>query len=189
MRYYSQFCEDALLDGLFRKFGTVNRWCFEAGAADGLWLSNTRAFIEQDWKAVLVESNPEQFAKLKKNSLESYCFNEIISVDNGIDDILARTPAPKNLDLVSIDIDGQDYYVWRDMRKYRARIVVIEYSPYVKPDYLPKLNTDGKDGRNQAGIDVMRDLARQKNYTVITQTVCNLICTADEVCRMKRVES
>lgn len=188
MKYHSQFSEDALIDGLFRKLGTKNKWCFEVGAADGIWLSNTRAFIEDGWNAVLIESDPKLFEKLKKNSPKCHCFNKQVSLDNKIDDILALTPAPKGLDLVSIDIDGQDYYVWKDMAKYRGRIVVVEYSPYVSRYYLPEPNTDGDEGKNQAGIDVMMKLAKEKEYTVLALTLCNMICAANEVCRIIQVD-
>jgi hypothetical protein len=187
MNYYSQFSEDALADGLFRKIGTNNKWCFEVGAADGIWLSNTRGFIERGWKSILVESDPDKFAKLKKNTPTGHCFNETVAIDKKIDDILDQTPAPQDIDLVSIDIDGQDYYVWKDLNKYRPRIVVVEWSPYVSRDYLPEPDTDGKEGKNQAGLDVMIKLASDKGYTVIAITYCNLICVPKEILGIKRI--
>lgn len=188
MKYHSQFLEDVLLYGLFDRFPPKNKWCFEVGAADGIWLSNTRGFIEEGWTGVLVESDPEQFEKLKENSPECHCFNEKISVDNKIDDILTRTKAPHNLDLVSIDIDGQDWYAWRDLELYRPRIVLVEYSPWVDFNFIPEPNTEGKDGRNQAGLNAMMELAKEKEYAPIAITLCNLICTAKEVCRFKHFD-
>jgi len=179
LRHYSQFSEDALVDGLLRKVGVRNSWCFEVGAGDGIKLSNTRAFIEAGWQAVLIESHVKRFEKLKQNCPESYCFNETVSVSKGIDAILAQTPAPCNLDFGSIDIDGQDYYVWRAMQKYRPRIIVVEFSPYVGADYLPQANTDGQSGKNQAGLNVMKNLAVEKGYEVVAATFCNLICIAN----------
>lgn len=176
--YYSQFNEDALLDGLFQKIGVKNRWCVEIGAADGETLSNTKFFEEEGWQRVLVESDKELFNEFlsRKN-----CFNERISADNKIDDILAKTDVPLNFDLISIDIDGQEYYVWRDMIKYRPRVVVIEYSPFVDADYIPLPDTDGQGGENQAGLKAMVELMQKKRYSIIAVTPVNLICIASEI--------
>src|ERR1017187_9355054 len=92
-----------------------NRWCVEFGAWDGLWGSTTRRLIlEQDYSAVLIEGSRERFADLQKN----YAGNPRIVTRNqfvgftaadGLDTILADTPAPPDFDFLTVDIDGNDY--------------------------------------------------------------------------------
>lgn len=42
--------------------------------------------------------------------------------------ILDKYNVPLNIDLISIDVDGQDYWIWKYL-KYRPRVIIIEYNP------------------------------------------------------------
>ena len=172
--------EDVLCDGIFSKIGIENRCCFEAGAANGIFLSNTRMFYNQGWKTILVECDEDKYQKLVVNSKRAKCFNEVIQ-SSGLDGILQRADAPKDIDLLSLDIDGQEYYVWKNTKVYRPRIVVIEWSPYVKTDFIPKLDSYGNKGYNQAGLCSMLRLANEKDYVVVAVICTNLICVRSEL--------
>lgn len=128
------------------------------------------------WDGAFVEPNSDAYKQLSKLYPEEKCLQEAITGDNTIDGLLAQMSFPKKFDLLNIDIDGQDYYVWMDMVKYRARVVIIEWSPYVAPNFVPARNTDGDGGKNQAGLIPMLRLARQKEYKVVAITPVNLIC-------------
>jgi hypothetical protein len=184
--FHSQFGEDAIVEKIFEQIGTRNKYCFEVGAGDGISLSNSRHFILSGWSAVLVESDGDKAKKLKKN------YNHMPRVravraevgEITIDDILGKIPGPwvpYELDLVSIDIDGQDYYVWSDMEKYSGRIVIVEFNCYDKTgEVMPPRGAPHLDGRpgnfeNQAGENHMLALAESKGYQYIARTVCNLI--------------
>ena len=192
MRYHSQFSEDAIIDGLFRKIGTTNKLLVDVGAANGITFSNTRFFMEgnlrgrlEPWNGHFVEPDRERFNVLTTFYPESQCSNIAIDSTMTIDKLLDSLHYPEVFDLLNIDIDGQDYYIWTDMIKYRARIVVIEWSPYVTKGFIPKRDTDGKEGENQAGILSMLNLARRKDYTVVAITPVNLICVDNKIIPQK----
>jgi hypothetical protein len=63
---YSQNGEDGLLEEVFRRIGTTNKQCFECGAADGKWFSNTRKLIDEGWSALLIEEDPKNWPELDK---------------------------------------------------------------------------------------------------------------------------
>jgi hypothetical protein len=63
---YSQFGEDGLVEAVFELIGTTNKWCFEVGAADGVFYSNTKRLRDQGWSAVLIEKEHAEFAKLAR---------------------------------------------------------------------------------------------------------------------------
>jgi len=174
--YHAQFNEDAFLDGLFRKIGTTNKLLVDIGANDGRFCSNTHFFVEQGWEGIFVEPDEKAYAKLVKVHDPEWCFKEKITVENTIDRLLSKADFPLSFDLMSLDIDGQEYWVWQDMTRYRARVVVVEWSPYVQCDFIPELGSDGKDGYNQTGIHPMFRLALDKNYYVVAITPTNLIC-------------
>lgn len=177
---YSQFGEDGIIAAIFEAIDTTNQWCLEVGAADGIWHSNTRHLIENGWKAVLIESNNKYKALCKNSSSNCYCVHTKIESEgeNSLDTILDKLKAPKVLDLISIDIDGQEYHIWNQMKKYSARIVIIEFA-YKSPhglDFIVPLNKSG-----QSGQKAMEKLAHDKDYIVVAITACNLICVKKDL--------
>ena len=114
----SQHGEDGILEAIFEKIGVKNKWCCEFGAWDGKHLSNVNSLIQQGWSAVLIEGDPERycdlvnFAKLHGNvyPICSYVSDE---GESRLDALLARIHIPKNFDLLSIDVDNDDYLIWK----------------------------------------------------------------------------
>lgn len=165
---YSQFGEDGVIDAIFAKLGTTNKWCLEVGAADGFFYSNTRRLYEKGWNVILIESDQPKYAKLCKNSPDACCLNIFIEPEgeNCLDAVLDRIGGiPLLLDLIVIDIDGKDYEVWENLKKYAARVLVIEHA------------YKGSGERyGQATKEDIAALAESKGYTVAVRTACNSIC-------------
>ena len=68
VKFYSQYQEDFYIDHVCREQNlTIPKTVIELGAHDGLFLSNSRFFIEQGWEAILVECNKDTIPKLKEN--------------------------------------------------------------------------------------------------------------------------
>lgn len=180
--YYSQFCEDALVHGLFRKIDTTNKILCDIGASDGTLYSNSRFFMEQPgWDGAFVEPHSVKHQELTKLYSADRCLKESVTVDKTIDSLLEQMSFPKRFDLLNLDIDGQEYYVWEAMTKYRARIVIVEWSPYVALDFVPVKGSDGRGGENQTGLFPMLRLARRKDYKVVAITPVNLICVEGDL--------
>ena len=184
---HSQFGEAAIVSGILEAIGTTNRWCLEVGAGGGVQYSNTRHLIEQEWQAVLIECNSKKYTNLKKISPNNHCF--CIEVQptgaHSLDAIMDLCHAPEVLDLMSIDIDGQEWHIWNCLKKHSARVVIIEYAPYIwwkrgrakiDPDYIVPLGVSG-----QSGVNAMMTLANNKGYAVVATTACNLICIKEEL--------
>ena len=186
---YSQWGEDAILDGIFKRIGAANKWCCEIGAADGLFFSNTRLFITEGWDAVLVEADDAAYKKLRalygpqvhgkeRPRVKTWDWRidpQVLTVDA----VLEASNAPLDLDLLSIDIDGQDYFVFNSLMKYQPRVVVVEYAPEAERMFIPPL-----DGEGQAGIDAMRYVADARGYETVTATQTNLICVRKDLAHL-----
>jgi hypothetical protein len=128
------------------------------------------------WDGAFIEPHSARHRELTKLYPAEKCLRETVTKDNTIDNLLEQMSFPKRFDLLNIDIDGQEYYVWGDMVRYRARVVIIEWSPYVETDFIPIRGSDGALGQNQTGLYPMLRLARQKDYFVVAVTPINLIC-------------
>lgn len=136
----SQHGEDGVLLDLFARIGAENTWCVEFGALNGTHHSNTWNLIaNHGWSGVLIEPDPTYFEKLQqvyKETPRAHCLNEFVEFEGPkrLDALLAGTPIPKDFDLLSIDIDGNDYHVWDAVKEYRPRAVVIEFNPTIPND-------------------------------------------------------
>lgn len=171
---YSQFGEDGILHTIFSVITPANKWCFECGAADGLFFSNTRRLIEKGWNAILVEADPSAFARLETNN-ESFgervrCLHQRIGAELRLEAILKHCGAPFDIDLMVIDVDGQDYYLFNSLVLYRPRVVVIEFDHLADEEFIPSLGGEG-----QAGKKAILRLLMGKFYIPIFCGPCNVI--------------
>ena len=163
-RTYSQNGEDGLLARIFQILGPGNRFFVEFGTGQSGRQRNTRLLEKQGWTGLLMDAAAaEEHPRIRK---------ERITAEN-INELLAKYGVPEEFDLLSIDIDGNDYWVWRAIEsRYRPRIVVIEYNASVPPtaskairydpDYLFR-RTDYFGG----SLLALERLGRDKGYTLI----------------------
>jgi len=186
---YSQNCEDSILAAIFERIGTANKWCFECGAADGLFFSNTKLLIDQGWHAVLVEWEEGDYQRLQqvfeRNERVNVERAYLVALNRGgnheftVDRILELNDAPKDIDLVVIDIDSQDYYLLNSIVKYRPRVILVEFAPDADPMFIPELN-----GPGQAGHLALRYVAEARGYEVICRTATNLVCVRKDLAKL-----
>lgn len=174
MLSHSQFGEDMIIADLLDEIGTENQWCFECGAHNGRYLSNTLAFREKGWHSVLIERDYDLFSDMVEafggDGRTWICQVEATNLDL----VLSQTPIPEFPDFGVIDIDGDDYWLWKAMHYYRPRILCIEFNPYEsQPYYDPDVpNTPGV---GQSAKNPIIDLATEKGYELRGETFCNLL--------------
>lgn len=189
LNLYSQHGEDGILAAIFERIGTANKWCFECGAADGLFFSNTRRLIDAGWNAILIECDGGDFTKLRERYTDAprVCLMQAFLVadkrDNlteiTLDGVLARFRAPEEIDLVVLDIDSQEYYIVNSLTAHRPRVLVVEYDPLAEPMFIPELR-----GKGQAGLMAMRYVCEARGYEAICKTPTNLICVRKDLAPM-----
>ena len=171
----SQFGEDGLVQAIHERIGTPNQWCFEVGAADGLFFSNTKRLRDAGWNVVLIEGEPRAYAELSKLANEKVrTIQENIGPDS-LDRILAECGAPEDLDLGVIDIDGQDYWVLDGMKKFKPRLLMVEFHDSGNV-FVPPLG-----GPGQASLATIFNLALSKGWMPLVRTDVNLLCVREEL--------
>jgi hypothetical protein len=183
---YSQAGEDGILQSIFDIIGTRNKWCVEFGAWDGIHVSNTCHLIKDcGWTCVQIEGDAKKFQVLEEN-FKSYPTSirlcRIIGYTPGvdtIDDALKTTKIPHDFDLISIDIDGNDWHIWNSMTAYRPRIVVIEFNPSVPNDVVFIQDCDMAINEG-CSLAALIKLGKQKGYELICATSLNGIFVVKE---------
>lgn len=171
---FSQGGEDGVIQEILKILNFKKRgWCVEFGACDGQRDSNTWNLVKnKGWKAVYIESDPQFFEYLQKNCNEiagTWCFNDFVGWEgeSSLDSILSRTPIPIEFELLVIDIDGPDYYVWEAFEHYKPHIVCIEFHrlinptiPYVHPYKHASLN-------HPSSLFSLCELGKRKGYELV----------------------
>jgi hypothetical protein len=152
---HSQNGEDGIVQYLLTKLGITEGWVCEFGAADGRWLSNTFNLVKTGkFKGVYIEADETKFVGLAKLATEYpniIPFHKMVSGEknhaNSLDNILGQTTIPIDFDLLSIDVDSCDYFIWACLEKYRPKIVIIEINSSVLPsaDFIVH-GPNGSDG-------------------------------------------
>ena len=191
---FSQFGEDGVLKRIFEILPASNKWCVEFGAWDGKYLSNCYNLLANSgWKGVMIEANKTKFQELKKNyegNTNVHLINRFVSFDgdNILDNILSTTPIPRDFDLLSIDIDGNDYYIWESVAKYSPKVVAIEFNPTIPSDVEFVQNKDIKLNQGGSILSVTK-LGRSKGYELVATTYCNAIFVKKEYFHLFGIEN
>lgn len=187
---YSQKGEDGVLEHIFSIVLPGPKFAVDIGAADGVRGSNTRNLVvNHGWAALLIERD-EALSRRSAQAASSYPQVTAINacVDRAIEALLRAHGVPRDLDLLSIDIDGNDYYVWEAIQDFRPKVVVIEYNAGFPPPqravvaYDPQARWDGSDYFG-ASIQSLCDLGLQKGYELAHVESCgaNLFFVEAEV--------
>jgi hypothetical protein len=180
--HYSQGGEDGLLEYILSKLPHRDKFLVEFGAWDGKHLSNGFHLINQfGYSGVLIEMDPERFEDLEKNMSEykCVCINAMVGYEGNskLDFILGQTDIPQDFDLLSIDIDGNDYQVWQSVDKYKPKVVIIEINSSIfpgvdlinDPDHPFELFVSG------SSVSAINKLGITKGYRLIANVGCNAI--------------
>jgi hypothetical protein len=178
----SQHGEDGMIEHILDMLGETDGWCVEFGAWDGVAMSNTYNLISsRNYHAVLIEGGRQKFRQLQRNHRTNQRVipvRAMVGLDSasGLDRLLQQhaPQIPQRFDLLSIDIDGNDYHVWDDVRHYQPKVVVIEYNPTI-PN--PVVFVQPRDGRVAQGSSVRAfvELGRRKGYELVATTWSNLL--------------
>jgi hypothetical protein len=178
----SQNGEDGMLAKLAEDLRLETGWCVEFGAWDGKHLSNTwDLWTNHGWSAFLLEALPSRFADLERQtqnpSVVTMCARVGWDGDNRLDQLLTVAAVPADFELLSIDIDGDDYWVW-EATASRPKIVVVEYNPSFAPEVESVQEKGGFTGSSAASFVRLAD---KKGYTLVDLTITNLIFVRSEL--------
>ena len=179
-KVYSQNDEDGIVAEIFRRIGTTNRTFLEFGVEGGLE-NNTLFLLQNDWRGLWIESDPaycKTIADTFASQLKTFhlqVLNSFVTREN-IDGIVQKAGLPKDLDLISIDIDFNDYYVWEALTAIQPRVVVIEYNGRFVPPLRRAVTYEADrswDGSDYSGcsLQALSDLGERKGYRLVG---CNM---------------
>lgn len=170
---HSQTGEDGIIEKILEIIPQNDKWCVEFGAWDGVYLSNVRHLIEsKGYSAVLIEANKKRFCDLQNNyshRVDVIAINKFVGFaeEDNLDQILSTTSIPRDFDFLSIDIDGNDFHVWKAIKKYRPKAIVIEFNPTV-PTNVRFVQPADPSINQGASLMSLVELAKEKGYELVS---------------------
>jgi hypothetical protein len=182
----SQFGEDGIIEAILAALPSRDKWCVEFGAWDGRYLSNTRRLIDEEgYRGIMIEADTESFSALERSTRGNdrvTCIQGLVgfSEEDGLDRLLEKTPCPLGFDLVSIDIDGNDLHVWAAMKKYRPKVVCIEFNPTI-PTSVNFAQPANKNIKWGCSLFALFTLAVKKRYRLVCANEINAFFVTEEL--------
>jgi hypothetical protein len=172
----SQGGEDGVIAEIFRRIGETNRSFVEFGVGDGLE-NNTALLLVKGWRGLWLEGDDEKEKAVRRNLATFFergaltVQRAFIDADN-IESLFQSNAVPSEPDLLSIDIDGNDYWVWKAIQSYRPRVVIIEYNPAFPPDvsWVMRYNAGHRWNATTyygASLKALEKLGTEKGYRLV----------------------
>jgi hypothetical protein len=174
LKVFSQNGEDGVLAEMFHRIGTDSRMFVEFGIGPGREGNAVLLADVYNWRGVFLEGSESRFVELeyKYHGIERVVTgHEMVTAEN-IEELLTDARVPQSFDLLSIDIDGNDYWVWQAITRYRPRVVVCEFNGALDPavsltqPYNPSSGWD-KTEYYGASLRALTDLGAHKGYTLV----------------------
>lgn len=173
---FSQSGEDGIIEEIFNRIGVTNQYFVEFGVGEGTE-NNTVYLLNKKWKGFWIEGNENNVKRIKEN-LHFFIDKRQLNVEHSfitaenIENLFEHNHVPFEFDLLSIDIDRNDYWVWKNINNYSPRLVVIEYNALFPPSvewlisYSPEATWDRSTYAN-ASLATMVKLANEKGYSLV----------------------
>lgn len=178
-RKYSQFEEDGILLYIFSLVTPINRTCVEICAADGRECNTANLIINHGWWGHLFDGDKHNvkagnafFSQNKNTFLYPPRFTQAWITAENVNDLITQSGVNGPIDLLSLDIDGVDYWVWKAISVIKPQVVVCETHNPIPSDkaltvpYDPKFIFESEHYRG-ASLAAMCKLGKEKGYRLV----------------------
>ena len=182
-RCFSQNDEDGVLLHIFSVVGTTNKKAVEISAGDGVECNAANLIVNHGWRGLLFDGDEQNIAVGKR--FYSRCRDTFfhppvlvhawITAEN-VNELVAANDFAGDIDLLSVDMDGMDYWIWKALTCIRPRVVVLEFNarwgPYasVTSPYRPDFRLDWDHPSwltTGASLAAFVKLGRERGYRLV----------------------
>ena len=128
---FSQFGEDGIIHWIINRIPKIEKIFLEIGTQD-YWESNTRFLLKlRDWKGYIFEGSEADIKKIKSQKIywqhKIQALQTFVTKEN-INHLIDGNLKEKNIGLMSIDIDGNDYWILEEIKNLSPSIIVCEFN-------------------------------------------------------------
>ncbi|HLW35875.1 MAG TPA: hypothetical protein VKS98_09465 [Chthoniobacterales bacterium] len=178
-KVFSQFGDDGIIQNLIHRLAPLPDSFVEFGV-ENYRESNTRfLLLNNNWRGLILDGDEKCIRQIKDNeiywrhTLTAQC--AFITREN-INGLLRDAGFVGEIGLLSIDIDGNDYWVWERIDAIDPAIVIVEYNSVFGPDLAVTIPYDPKFVRHHAhysgqfwgaSLPALDLLAQRKGYSLV----------------------
>ncbi len=186
-KVYSQWGEDGIIWYLTRTIPIPNKVFVEFGV-ENYKEANTRfLMIEDNWSGLIMDSGHNNVENIKRQDIiwrYNLKVKESFITANNINTLIKSAGFDEDIGLLSIDIDGVDYWIWKEINAIKPRIVICEFNPvfgYKETVTVPYKEDFYRFDAHYCGIyfgaslKAIQKLGKEKGYTYLgmNSNACN----------------
>jgi len=184
-RILSQWGQDGVLEKIFDTIGTTNKYFVEFGSSgNDSGMGNTAYLRRRGFDGLLMDGSERPY----NNDINDKKYNvqiEFIKSSN-INELFKKHNVPQEFDLLSIDIDGQDFHVWNKLENYSPRVVSIEMNFHIEPgtDKVMYLDDNWVWPGNEfsgASVTALKKLGNKKGYALVATCMSDAIFVRNDL--------
>lgn len=178
-KVFSQWGEDGILQYLVSRVPAPMRYFVEFGVQN-YQESNTRFLLLNDrWSGLVMDADESNIKFIRQDEIFWRYSLEVVQAfvtAENVDGLIAKRVPGRDIGILSIDVDGNDYWIWRAITSVSPRIVVVEYNSVfggrhaVTVPYDPSFHRTRAHYSNLywgASLPALCDLADSKGYRFV----------------------
>jgi len=185
-KVFSQTDEDGILLFIFSVIGSTNKQCVEICAGDGIECNAANLIVNHGWNGLLFDGNAELVQRGTahyRNHKATFVYPPKLVCawiqKSNVNELIRQNEVEGEIDLLSIDLDGMDYWIWDAIEVITPRVIVVEYQDIIGPDraltvpYADDFDarkyptTDGLPNFCGASLQAFIKLGRRKGYRFV----------------------
>tara|TARA_Y100000294_G_C8498023_1_gene313620 strand:- start:92 stop:967 length:876 start_codon:yes stop_codon:yes gene_type:complete len=170
----SQNNEDGIIEYIFKKLPN-NKNFIEIGFE--YYENNSLNLIKDGWSGILIDQNRAGCLLTRKLINLFFPKNKVdilrtkITREN-INTIIDKNRKFEEIDFFSLDVDGNDYWILKDMKLDNIKCICLEFNPWIGKNYKKAVPYDENfnyedDGFFGASLLAYHDLLKEKNFDLI----------------------
>ena len=187
-KIFSQYGQDGVLENLLSRIKPLNEIkALEVGGWDGVYLSNICNLAKNfDAYCIFIESNKEKFDqilinhKAGINKKKVFAFNSFLTATGSTSAAgFLKKAGFNDLDFISIDVDGMDYFIFRDLG-ISPKVVLIEYNQTFHPN-VEFIQSEDPSVNIGASSTAIGKLAIKKGYSIVHYFTTDLLLVRNDL--------
>jgi hypothetical protein len=173
---YSQNGEDGLVLYLLSRIGAGSHYVAEIGIEDGRQCNSANLILNFGWSGCAIEASTAWAEEARRYFAGCGVMDRLVLINSratpgNINELFSQAGVPAGIDILSIDIDSFDYWLWEAIDKVPARLVVIEYNASFGPRRsvtvpYPSAGLTGARYYHGASITALAKLGKRKGYVL-----------------------
>lgn len=203
LNIFTKANEDGILLDIFTKIGTTNKLFVDVGSNDCVNSNCANLAFHHNWSGTFIDGNSKILNRGKyiyqhyfKQNSHRFSFTQAIVTTQNINEILSATAYPKQIDLLCIDLDGNDYHIWEKIETILPRVVVVEVQVEKgNTEFIPPYTTEFElyedDTPKGSSPLSMVQLANKKGYQLVAvnKGCYNLFFVREDAMQMLKILS